>query len=30
MEVPLKKIKIELPYETAIPFLSIYPEKNVA
>ena len=26
----LKKLKIELPYEIAIPFLSIYPEKNVA
>ena len=23
----LKKLKIELPYDTAIPFLSIYPKK---
>ena len=27
MEVPLKKTKIELLYELAIPFLGIYPEK---
>ena len=26
----LKKLKIELPYDTAIPFLGIYSEKNVA
>ena len=24
----LRKLKIELPYDPAIPFLSIYPEKN--
>ena len=23
----LKKLKIELPYDSAIPFLSIYPDK---
>ena len=27
MEVP-KKLKIELPYDPAIPFLDIYPEKT--
>ena len=27
MEVPLKKLKIELPYVPAIPLLGIYPEK---
>ena len=26
-EVSLKKLKIELPYDPAIPFLWIYPEK---
>ena len=26
----LKKLKIELSYEPAIPFLGIYPEKNTA
>ena len=26
----LKKLKIELPYEPAIPLLGIYPEKNMA
>ena len=25
----LKKVKIELPYDPAIPFLGIYPEKNM-
>ena len=25
----LKKLKIELPHDPAIPFLGIYPEKNV-
>ena len=25
----LKKLKIELPYDSAIPFLGIYPEKTV-
>ena len=25
----LKKLKIELPYDTAIPLLGIYPEKNI-
>ena len=25
----LKKLKIELPYDPAIPFLGIYPEENV-
>ena len=25
----LKKLKIELPYDPAIPFLGIYPEKNI-
>ena len=25
----LKKLKRELPYDPAIPFLGIYPEKNV-
>ena len=25
-----KKLKIELPYNPAIPFLGIYPEKNLA
>ena len=25
----LKKLKIELPYESTIPFLSIYPEKTL-
>ena len=25
----LKKLKIELPYDPAIPFLGIYPEKNM-
>ena len=28
MEVP-KKLKIELPYDTAIPLLGIYPEKTI-
>ena len=28
MEIPLKKkLKIELPYDAAIPLLGIYPEK---
>ena len=26
----LKKLKIKLPYEPAIPLLGIYPEKNMA
>ena len=26
----LKKLKIELPYQPAIPFLGIHPEKNMA
>ena len=26
----LKKLKIELPYDPAIPLLGIYPEKNMA
>ena len=25
----LKKLKIELPYDTAIPLLSLYPEKTI-
>ena len=25
----LKKLKIELPYDPAIPFLGIYPEKTI-
>ena len=25
----LKKLKIELPYDSAIPLLGIYPEKNI-
>ena len=25
----LKKLKIELPYDPAIPFLGIYPEENM-
>ena len=25
----LKKLKIELPYDTAIPLLGIYQEKNI-
>ena len=25
----LKKLKIELPYDPAIPFLSIYPDKSI-
>ena len=25
----LKKLKIELPYESTIPFLAIYPEKTL-
>ena len=25
----LKKLKIELPYDTAIPLLGIYPEKTI-
>ena len=25
----LKKLKLELPYDPAIPFLGIYPEKKV-
>ena len=25
----LKKLKIELPYDSAIPLLGIYPEKNM-
>ena len=28
MEIPLK-LKIELPYDPAIPLLGIYPEKNI-
>ena len=28
MEVP-KKLKIELPYDAAIPLLGIYPEKSI-
>ena len=28
MEVP-KKLKIELPYDPAIPLLGIYPEKTI-
>ena len=28
MEVPYKKLKIELPYEPVIPLLGIYPEKT--
>ena len=28
MEVP-KKLKIELPYDSAIPLLGIYPEKTI-
>ena len=30
MEVPLKKLKIELPYDPAIPLLGIYPEKTTS
>ena len=26
----LKKLKTELPYDPEIPFLGIYPEKNIA
>ena len=26
----LKKLKLELPYDPAIPLLGIYPEKNMA
>jgi len=26
----LKKLKIELPYDLAIPFLGIYPEKTIS
>ena len=26
----LKKLKVELPYDPAIPLLGIYPEKNIA
>ena len=29
MEVPLKKLKIELPYDPAIPLFGIYPEKTI-
>ena len=29
MVVFLKKLKIELPYDPAIPFLGIYPEKTI-
>ena len=29
MEV-LRKLKIELPYDPAVPLLGIYPEKNMA
>ena len=29
MEGFLKKLKMELPYEPAIPLLDIYPEKNI-
>ena len=25
----LRKLKIELPYDTAIPLLGIYPDKNI-
>ena len=25
----LKKLKVELPYEAAIPFLGIYPDKTI-
>ena len=25
----LKKLKVELPYDPAIPFLGIYPKKNI-
>ena len=25
----LKKLKIELPYDPAIPFLGVYPEKTI-
>ena len=28
-EVSLKKTKVELPYDSAIPLLNIYPEKNM-
>ena len=28
MEV-LKKLKIELPYDSAVPLLGIYPEENM-
>ena len=28
MEVPLKKLKIELPYDPVFPLLGIYPEKT--
>jgi len=29
MEFPFKKLKIELPYDPAIPLLDICPEKNM-
>ena len=29
MEVPLKKLKIVLPHDLAIPLLGIYPEKTL-
>ena len=29
MEVPQKKLKIELPYDPAMPLLSIYPDKTI-
>ena len=28
IEVPKKKLKVELPYDPGIPLLGIYPEKN--
>ena len=30
MDLFLKKLKIELPYDLAIPLLDIYPKKNMA
>ena len=30
MEISKKKLKIELPFDPVIPFLSIYPEKTMA
>ena len=29
MEVTLKKLKIELPHDSAVPLLGIYPEKAI-